>query len=161
MNSAPDVQSYLTSEFGPIQTTFHYSLPGNKRKQGGGSGSGGLTPHGAAVHWILAEFSKKQDFDKAVQSCQNAVGTLPFVSSMCWFSHNRVGGKSGSSSVNSKVSTETLAKSPEGIDFSKAKTVRLNLHYLPENYVRQINKLFIFELLLYQCDIWLSKVHKP
>jgi len=127
-SSVPDVKSYLFNEFGPLDALYHYSLP-EKGKQNTVSFISSRTGH---VHWVLAEFKKKEDFQSALQTCRHAEGTLPFQSSMCWFSQ-RVEGDRVTSKSKEKIPTEQLQKSSGTVDFSKAKSLSDQIKVLEDS----------------------------
>ena len=128
-NSVSDINSYLSSQFGPLASLFHYTLS-TKSKYAAASSVNAVasaSTQSGHVHWVLAEFNKSEDFLKALESTRHAEGNLPFISSMCWFGQNQSlqSVKSKSRSSDLKIVTERLNVPSDTVDFSKAKTVSL------------------------------------
>ena len=119
--SANDVRTYLTSNFGPLSAIFHYSLPGQSRRIGTKSATS------IEYHWVIAEFSKKSDYDKAIESCRFQEGVLPYRSSMCWFSQQLGGTKSAKEQKKPAsevpITSARLGSIQKKIDFSTSRSV--------------------------------------
>ena len=74
-----EIESYLTTQFGPLDYFYSYLLPG---KQGSVSGNVRNTDS----FWLLTEFKNRQHYLAALEDCRFAEGTFPYKSSSCWFS---------------------------------------------------------------------------
>lgn len=114
------MRDHLSSKYGPLLSVYHYSIPSKGKS---GPPACPIAPTGGEFHWLLAEFERKEDFAKAITSCGNVEGTVPYTSPMTWFKNSTASQKDDRKSTigtkGKKKTTSEVSRDMDGIESEK------------------------------------------